>query len=414
MNIAIVTYALQVGGVETFIKKLASYFLQNDHDVSIIETQSKGIWSQLFSDEGYKVIQILPDPFRSAVHHTRRISRTLSNYDAIFLNNSPNAQASLGFLPEKTVAIPILHMNISSMLRTAAANSENWDAISAVTPYGKDMLIHFGVPGEKAYCIPNGIEIPDEWPKKNHDFSKNKKLRVVFVGRVEHKQKGVLYLPGILEKMMTTTREVSLEIIGDGPDLPRLQDTFNAECQDSDVSFHGYLPNNQVIEILGKSDVLIMPSHYEGLPIVLLEAIALGVVPVVSRLAGRTDFVVEDGKNGFLLEIGDESSFSNCLLKFAENRSLLKSFSFSAWETATQRFSSTRSGSAYLKLAQESIQRRIAGRQPSRSGKIDVNLIGDFPQIPIFLVRPLRKLLRTLGLFPMPEPEPTLYVPCDE
>jgi hypothetical protein len=90
---------------------------------------------------------------------------------------------------------------------------------------------------------------------------------------------------------------------------------------------------------------------------------------------------------------------------------MLKRLSKSAWETAAQRFSYKTMGAAYLKLAESDRRLREEGPKRKRSGLIDQSLLGDFPKLPIFLVRPVRKALRMLGLFPQPVQEPLLFEP---
>lgn len=408
MRIAFVTYALQVGGVETFIKLLANYFQAQGHEVDLIETLVKGRWSETFEAEGYRVVRILPNRYRSSIWHTERIAQVLGNYDAVILNDSPYAQAVLGLLPEKTVAISVVHMFLTSMVRNAAANCNNLDALSAVSPAVRDSVIEYGVDKSRVFCIPNGIEVSEQWPKSGHDFSQGDTLHVVYVGAINHAQKGVMYLPGIIKEALTLGAKLRLEVIGEGTDMEELRKRFRIDCPGADIVLHGYLPNQGAMEILGHSDVLIMPSHFEGLPLVLLESMALGVVPVVSRLPGCTDFVVEDGTNGCLMEPSDEEGFGKVLSSLYKDRQTLKSLSSSAWETIYRRFSHVQTGASYLELIENSSVLRQRGAMPKRTGTIDKTLLGDFPWLPLFLVRPVRKMLRICGLFPKPDEEPLL------
>ena len=409
MHVALVTYALQVGGVETFIKLLADYFQEEGNTVDLIETLTKGQWSGIFTNEGYKVLQVLPAPFHSRIHHAKRIARVLNNYDAVILNDAPFAQACLGLLSERTVAIPVLHMFLTSMVKNAAANSTNWDALSAVSPIVKDSAVKYGVDVERVFCIPNGITVSDQWPKTEHDFSQKDKLNVAYIGSIGHMQKGVFYIPGIVKEAEKRGSKIRLEVVGDGNDMNELQQRFARDCPHADIILHGSLPNHKAMAILDQADVLIMPSHFEGLPIVLLEAMARGVVPVVSRISGCTDFVVDNGISGYLVELGDEKGFAEALAKLYDEHRLLKSLSSSAWETIYKRFSYVKTGNAYLELIENCTLRRQSGEMPRRNGVIDKTLLGDLPRLPIFLVRPVRKALRMLGLFPQPVQESLLF-----
>lgn len=402
MRIALVTYALQIGGVETFLRVLATFLINKGHKVDFVETQSAGLWSKYFSEQGYNVNRILANPLRSRFHHAIRIARVLEKYDAIILNDAPYAQSILGLLTEKTIAIPVLHLSLTSMVHNATANSNNWDVLSAVSPAVRLSALHSGVDETRVACIPNGINVPEEWPLKSHDFERTEQLQLIYLGGINHNQKGVLHFPGILKEVLKERIDFHLEVVGGGPDLGRLRDELARECTGGEIVLHGALPNQKAREILSHSDILIMPSHFEGLPLVLLEAMALGVVPVVSRLPGCTDFVVKNGVNGLLVEAGDEIGFAKALNHLDHDRNLLKSMSLSAWNTIRNRFSYIHMGEAYLDLFGKCKQRRQRGEGPPRTGNIDTSLLGDLPFLPILLVRPIRKILRILRLFRKP------------
>jgi len=409
MHIALVTYALEMGGVETFLRVLADFFSSVGHEITFVETQSIGRWSPCFISEGYKVIEVLPKPLFSRYHHVKRIRRILEDFDLIILNDAPYAQSVLGLLHERTIAISVLHMSMTSMVHNATANSNNWDVLSAVSPAVRLSALHSGVDETRVACIPNGIKVPEKWPKKDHDFERAEQLRLIYLGGINHNQKGVLHLPGIFKEVLKERIDFHLEVVGDGPDIGRLRDELGRECSGAEIVLHGGLPNQKAMEILSRSQILIMPSHFEGLPLVLLEAMSLGVVPVVSRLPGCTDFVVENGVDGLLVETGDEIGFANALLSLANNRFLLRSMSISAWETAKSEFSYQQTGKAYLKIAEICRKRRRNGEVPARTGEIDKTLLGDLPWVPVITVRSFRKILRIVGLLPKPEAEPMLY-----
>jgi glycosyltransferase involved in cell wall biosynthesis len=409
VKIAIVTYSLNVGGIETFIQLLYDYCKEEGHEVSIFETFLSGTWSQLFRDFGYNVKQILPIFYKSKIHHAKIIAAALSDYDLIILNDAAFAQAGLGLLSKTTVVIPVLHSNVTSMIRNATSNIINVDMISAVSPAMQKYAIMFGAPEEKVSCIPNGITVPDAWPKADASFTTDKPFRLAYIGAINHTQKGVLHLPAIFADVVKEYPALHFDIIGDGPDLPLLRAKIS-QCDKIKPIFHGAISNKDAMPILAKADAMIMPSHFEGLGIVILEAMARGVVPIVSFLDGITNFLITDSVDGKLVNVGDEKGFAEAIIALAHDRNKLRVMSYAAWQTAVSRFSYQTMGASYLSRAEE-LRNKRNEQNLQRSGRLDVSLLGDFPHLLFLLVRPVRKILRILGFYKVAPSDPLLYNP---
>lgn len=410
MNLAIITYALEIGGIEAVIRQLADVWIDEGHTVTIIETLYEGAWSSHFRESGYNILQIFPSPFRSRIHHVHLIARSLYNFDVVILNDAALAQGALGLLKDRSVAIPILHSNLTSMLHNATANKKQWDALAAVSPALRELALAYGAPAKKVTCIPNGINVSSSWPKDGADFARDKLFKLIYLGSINHTQKGVFHLPEIFSRFVAMYPNARFDIVGSGKDVDELRERFSLLDVPAPI-FHGPLKNEAALDLLRKADALIMPSYYEGLPIVLLEAMAQGVVPVVSHLSGITDFVITDGKDGFVVPVGHVDAFALRLTLLAQDRVKLCEMSSAAWKTALDRFSSELMGRAYLELATKLLEERIQC-QVRRSGLIDRDLLGDYPQIPCGLVRPVRKLLRILGLYREKSSMPLLYDPA--
>ena len=110
--------------------------------------------------------------------------------------------------------------------------------------------------------------------------------------------------------------ETTLEIAGDGPDRKVLEE-LAGELKISDrVKFVGYQSPEQVRELLKGTDVFVLTSFAEGLPVVLMEAMAAGVPVVASSIAGIPE-LVQDEHNGLLVPPGDARAtagpFVDCL-----------------------------------------------------------------------------------------------------
>ena len=112
---------------------------------------------------------------------------------------------------------------------------------------------------------------------------------------------------------------VRLLLVGDGPEMPAVR----AEVEDlglqESVAFLGHV--DDLAEVLPVADVLLLPSLHESFGLVALEAMACGVVPVVTDQGGAGDFI-EDGVNGYLLDPQDVAGMSEAVLRLLESPAL--------------------------------------------------------------------------------------------
>ena len=365
--------------------------------MDFIETEFKGCWSDYFRTFGFGVHTILPKFYESRTKHAVRISDVLNQYDVVLLNDSPYAQASLGLLGNEIVVIPILHLGIDSFVRNASGNSPNWDVIVAVSPELENIAKQRGRDLGAVTCIFNGVSVPSSWPKINIPQVLNRALRVIFLGRLEDRQKGIMLLPKILMSLKKKQCPVVLSIVGDGPDKNKLLEVFR-ELPDLNVTFYGALTHDLSLETLDAQDVLIMPSYFEGMPIALLEAMAKGVVPVVSNLPGSVDFIIKHRESGYLVNVGDTEAFAEAINELEADRRRLREMSESCWQTVLKYFSAARMCDAYLELIDD-LRRKKNEALVRRYKLIDKSLLGDLNYLPVSAVRPVRKLLKIIGIW---------------
>jgi hypothetical protein len=116
-RIALVTYAMHCGGMESFLLRLARYLRQQDYDVELITTVEPGEWFGRIGELGIKAEHI-PGYRHSGglapLQHSVRVSTRLARgkYDVIMLHHARHAQAALARLPENVIAIPVLHNDV--------------------------------------------------------------------------------------------------------------------------------------------------------------------------------------------------------------------------------------------------------------------------------------------------------------
>jgi glycosyltransferase involved in cell wall biosynthesis len=155
---------------------------------------------------------------------------------------------------------------------------------------------------DKCVYVPeNGIEI-DRFPRKRTRQAVYP-VRGVFIGRlVPYKGADML-----LEAAAPLIRDgkLQLEIIGDGPQMPELQEIVRREGIGDGVSLLGWVDHKQLADHLVDSDLLTFPSIREFGGAVVLEAMTVGVVPVVVDYGGPGELATEE--TGYLVSLGDRA-----------------------------------------------------------------------------------------------------------
>ena len=117
-------------------------------------------------------------------------------------------------------------------------------------------------------------------------------------------------------------------IIGDGEDLEKLKNMTKDLGLESKVRFLGY--RNEIQEFMVKSNVLILTSKMEGIPITIIEAFA-NKLPVISTAVGGVLEMIVNGENGVLFDLENKDEFNRVLLDLVENKYDLDKLSDNAY-----------------------------------------------------------------------------------
>jgi glycosyltransferase involved in cell wall biosynthesis len=183
---------------------------------------------------------------------------------------------------------------------------------------------------DRIYYIPYGIPLPPRVRRPTGG-----PLRLIFAGRLEHGQKGVLELPAIAAALRRRSLDVTWTIIGDGPDGSTLR---SAWPESGSVRYLGAVTNAETVDHLAEHDVFVLPTRVEGLPVAMLEAMGCGVVPVVSDIDSGVPDVVTAELNGLLPEVGSIDGFADAIARLDGDRPLLDRMSAACRRIVEERF----------------------------------------------------------------------------
>jgi glycosyltransferase involved in cell wall biosynthesis len=150
-------------------------------------------------------------------------------------------------------------------------------------------------------------------------------------------RKGVFDLLSAFRDARKVCPDIRLRIAGDGELQQATMLTRELRLDDS-VTFLGWLSAADIQRELGVAEVFVLPSHNEGLPMSLLEAMACGL-PVVSTRVGGIPELVTDGVNGLLIVPGDVEALTRSIILLANEPSLRATLGECARETVRLRYS---------------------------------------------------------------------------
>jgi len=150
--------------------------------------------------------------------------------------------------------------------------------------------------------------------------------------------KGVDRIIEILPKTRRQINEANLVVVGDGPELGNLQRLAGELGAKGYVSFVGRVPHEEVPYYLRAADVFVLYSGYEGLPHIVLEAMAAGAPVILSDTGGNPE-VIENGVNGLLIPTGDQEKLKEAILRVLRDTELAEEFVERSREKVKQAFS---------------------------------------------------------------------------
>jgi glycosyltransferase involved in cell wall biosynthesis len=147
--------------------------------------------------------------------------------------------------------------------------------------------------------------------RNNYGLNENHKI-ITYIGRFS-KIKGIDLIIKAFVDLNKTMPETELVLVGDGEEGGALKDLAK-DLNAKNIHFLGNLPHKDIPDILNCADVLVMASYTEGMPTVILEALACGL-PVVSTDVGDIGNIINNEKLGFLVKERNEAEFKNNLIE---------------------------------------------------------------------------------------------------
>ena len=224
------------------------------------------------------------------------------------------------------------------------ANRLNHHVIAVSSSIRTFLCRHEGVSAEKVSVIYNSVDLQRFSPLK--DLKARKRLRqkmglpedaliVGGVGRLHYQKNYPLFLEAAAE-VCARLPQAFFVIAGEGPERGALEELSQKLGVASRVRFLGFV--KEMPELYQSLDLLLLTSHFEGTPLTVLEAMAMGL-PVVASQVDGVDEVLEDRQDGIVVPPGRRDLFVEGICQVLQDQSLWRQLSRAGRDKARQRYS---------------------------------------------------------------------------
>ncbi len=196
------------------------------------------------------------------------------------------------------------------------------DFICCIGMYARSQLMKLSAPEQwpKFEVCPLGVDpdafVPRPFREKPAPFN------VLCVGRLVE-AKGQHILIAAVDRLVQSGRDVELCLVGDGPDRASLEKSVARRGLQARVTFTGSVNQDEIREYYRRADVFALASFAEGIPVVLMEAMAMEIPCVTTCITGIPE-LIRDGIDGFLVLPSDEKGLAEAIAGLQQNPGLCR------------------------------------------------------------------------------------------
>jgi glycosyltransferase involved in cell wall biosynthesis len=229
-------------------------------------------------------------------------------------------------------------------------------------------------PEDRVVSIPGGVSVSRILLAPRHPKSP---IRIGYVGRLDQDQKRILDTEPFLRELDRKGIDYTLDVVGTGPYETQLSQSLTGWVVQGRVKFHGWQPRDRLyLEFFPKMDCLIHFAHTEGVTIAPREAMAHGVVPVISEFTGleaEQQFVHES--NSLTFPVGDMKAAATNIGRLMSESGLMERLSKNAMASQSGKYTFDGSMDAWAKALDHCVEQPPAiGAVSKLSGPVDGRL----------------------------------------
>lgn len=370
----------KIGGIGIIVKNLAAVFDRLGHDVWILTSGKPDPYqTKVIKSSGNVKIAILMNYFilpklireikPDIVNLHQSANAGLLFLKKLFLNAKLISSYQVCYSKERKQINPVkigkhtYSPNLNEIFVKYFFSYIHWfndhvgakfaDGISVVSrAVKKEISEYHNIASDNIRIIPNGVSPQDFYPTPPKDeyinrFKLNRGRVLLYVGAFYHRKR-IFNLFHALKDIRTVLPDTRLIVIGSGRGY---EERYRHYCSrmglDRAVHFLGRVDNRELKDFYNLADIVIIPSSYEGMPIVLLEAMACARAVVATNVSGHPD-VIEHGRNGILIPRDDIGALSRHIIDLLQKTSFRESLGLQSKKDMERDYNWNRIGERYI------------------------------------------------------------------
>lgn len=310
-----------VSGVNTLLIYLVKQLINKGFDAKILFTRGRYAdlpqTESLLPDVPYIFLQPENDNSRSI---WLKLIEFFQDHDpCIIVPNYDYVASSLSpIIPDHIGIVGVAHSNDVEHYEHVYRLGLYWNKIIAVSNYIKNKIIEYNQSfANKTVTVYNGVPVPKTIDERQNNNSK--KVNIIYSGRIVHHQKRVERYIEIVNLLLERQVDFTLTMVGEGDQLPSLQAEFAPLIDRNIVNLPGRVSIEKVNEYFSQSDIFLLLSDFEGLPVSLLEAMVNGCIPLVTDIKSSIPEIINHGENGFICSKHNLTEFVDVIESLANN-----------------------------------------------------------------------------------------------
>lgn len=208
--------------------------------------------------------------------------------------------------------------DFSGLLRKTATRivARNASMITTVTENLAQAMQSHGLTNPSYVTLPNVVDIRLFKPQPHH----NSIPKIIHISCFEDQSKNITGLLNALKILKDNGVSYQASLIGDGMDFESMKSLAKQLQLGDRIQFTGLLQGQALVDELASGDFLVLSSHYENMPVVILEALACGLPVVSTRVGGISEMVNES--NGLLVSPNDTEQLATAMQQLCTTHSM--------------------------------------------------------------------------------------------